>query len=117
MVQGLGFGARSAKVRTRMMTSRPTKMNDPITATYSVLGQDVRGLNGDAGCGRWCLHGEAPEERDRHCLRRKLRFDGAICWLVAQIPWDGCCVWYLGISKGATLCDGRRMRGATRRVA
>lgn len=29
-----------------MMTSRPTKMKDPITATYSVLAQDVRGLNG-----------------------------------------------------------------------
>lgn len=29
-----------------MMTSRPTKMNDPITATYSVLAHDVRRLDG-----------------------------------------------------------------------
>lgn len=61
-----------------MMTSRPTKMNDPMTATYSVLAQDVRGLNGAGGSWRWSLHGEAPEERYRHCRRRELGLDGAI---------------------------------------
>jgi hypothetical protein len=57
-----------------MMTSRPTKMNDPMTATYSVLAQEVRGLSGTRRCWRLSLHGEAPEERDRHCRRRELVF-------------------------------------------
>lgn len=54
-----------------MMTSRPTKMNDPMTATYSVLAHGVRGSNGTLRCWRWSLHGEAPKERDRHCRRRE----------------------------------------------
>lgn len=78
-----------------MMTSRPTKMKDPITATYSVLAQHVSGLNGTRGCQRWSLHGEAPEERYRHCRRRKLGLDGAICRSDAQNPWDDRSVWYL----------------------
>lgn len=62
-----------------MMTSRPTKMKDPMTATYSVLAQDVRGFNGSSRCQHGSLHGEAPEERYRHCRRRELGLDGAIC--------------------------------------
>lgn len=49
-------------------------MNDPMTATYSVLAQEVRGLSGSRRCRHWSLHGEAPEKRDRHCRRRELGF-------------------------------------------
>lgn len=77
--RGLEFGVRKAKVRTRMMISRPTRIKDPITATYSVLAQDVRDLNGHStGVDAWSLHGEAPKERDRHC-RRESDGHGAIC--------------------------------------
>lgn len=49
-------------------------MNDPMTATYSVLAQEVRGLSGTPRCRHWGLHGKAPEKRDRHCRRRELGF-------------------------------------------
>lgn len=73
-----------------MMISRPTKMNDPMTATYSVLAHDVRGSNGTPRLWRRSLHGEAPEEWDRHCRRRELRITAMMRKTGGIISSGGC---------------------------
>lgn len=87
------------------MTSRPTKMKDPMTATYSVLSQDVRGLNGTPG-----------RQQEAYMARRPRNGTGIVVgasWgLTAQ------CVDRMrktrgmivagGASMRATLCDCRR---------
>lgn len=94
------------------MTSRPTKMNDPMTATYSVLCAGCQRLEWHSRVSAGSLHGEAPEERYGHCRRRELGLDGAICWSDAQTPWDDRCGWCLYARDIMRLQEA--LRGATK---
>lgn len=96
------------------MTSRPTKMKDPITATYSVLAQDVRGLNGHSR--ELALKLTWRGARGMEQALSSARVGAGRRNLLIRCKTRGMIV-AVGLSKGATLCDGRRVRGATRTEA